>query len=157
MQLQSLRLNKLGISSFMADTENFIGSWKLVSFHNIDSDNNVNYPFGKEAKGMIYYHDSGHMGVNIMSEGRKNFESGDMFVATPEEMQTAIRYISYSGKFRVEGDKVIHQIEVSFFPNWVGAEQERFYEFKESQLTLSTRPMKFGGKKVVSKLLWEKL
>lgn len=139
----------------MATRQDFVGAWKLISFHNKDEDGNLSYPFGKDAKGMIYYDRSGYMGVNIMPEGRVKFQSGDMFIATKDEIESAIKYISYAGKYTVKEDKVVHQIEVSLFPNWVGVDQERFYKFVGNRLVLSTRPMKFNGKKVVSELVWE--
>lgn len=141
----------------MASAEDFFGAWRLVSFQNESEDGRVEHPFGKSPSGMIYYDRSGHMGVNIMAEDRKNFSSGDMFVATEDEMKTAVKYISYSGRFTVAEDKVVHSIEVSFFPNWVGVDQERFYTIDGSRLVLSTRPMRFDGRKVVSRLVWEKL
>lgn len=141
----------------MANSGSFLGTWRLISYMNEDEEGNESYPFGKNARGMIYYDPAGYMGVNIMSEGRKNFSSGDMFEATDEEVKTALKYIAYSGRFRVLEDRVIHQIEVSFFPNWVGADQERFYSFEGNKLILSTRPMRFNGKKVVSRLVWEKM
>ncbi len=141
----------------MAEKKDFIGAWRLVSFQNEDESGSINYPFGQEPKGMIYYDSSGHMGVNIMPEGRKPFASGDMFMATAEESQDAIRYIAYSGRYDVLEDKVIHRLEISLFPNWIGKDQERFYKIEGSRLTLSTRPMNFNGKKVVSKLVWEKI
>lgn len=140
----------------MATSKDFAGSWNLVSYHNESDDGTVNQPFGKKPKGMIYYDSTGHMGVNLMPEGRKQFTSGDMFRATEEEAMDAIRYISYSGSYEVLEDRVIHRIEVSLFPNWIGKNQERFFEIEGDLLTLSTKPMNFDGKKVVSRLVWKR-
>lgn len=141
----------------MTDREDFAGMWKLISYRNEGEDGTVNYPFGQNPKGMIYYDRTGHMGVNIMPEGRTKFKSGDMFNATESEMKDAIRYIGYSGKFEIRGNSVIHKIEVSLFPNWEGRDQERFYSLEGNRLTLSTKPMKFEGKQVISRLVWERI
>ena len=139
----------------MTGNVDFEGTWELISFRNEGEDGSVNYPFGKNPRGMIWYDRNGYMGVNIMPEERLKFESGDMFVATERELRDAIRYIAYSGKFEVKENKVIHKIEVALFPNWVGRDQERFYKIDGNRLTLTTKPMKFEGKQVISRLVWE--
>ena len=44
-----------------------------------------------------------------------------------------------------KGETVIHHVELSLFPNWVGVDQERLVEVMENRLTLSTRPILLGG------------
>ena len=86
------------------------------------------------------------MGVSFMKEGRTEFASGDIRGGTVDEKIEAFNgYISYSGKFEIQGDKVIHVIEVSLFPNWIGERQERFYSFDDDILTLSTPLQLVGG------------
>jgi len=49
--------------------------------------------------------------------------------ATAEEkVAAAITYFSYCGRYQVTDDRVIHLMEVSFYPNWIGQKQERFYK-----------------------------
>jgi len=98
------------------------------------------------------------MGVSFMKEGRTAFASGDIRGGTVDEKIEAFNgYISYSGRFEVKGDKVIHVIEVSLFPNWIGESQERFYSFDEDTLTLSTPLQLVGGMMLSSHLVWEKV
>ena len=65
-------------------------------------------------------------------------------------------YVSYCGRYEVNGDKVIHHIEVSLFPNWVGVRQERMYELDGDRLTLSTPLMLVGGRRLSTHLIWER-
>ena len=53
------------------------------------------------------------------------------------------------------GDTVIHRVELSLFPNWVGVAQERLVEVKGNRLTLSTRPILLGGVRQTAHLIWE--
>jgi hypothetical protein len=34
--------------------------------------------------------------------------------------------VAYAGRYSFLGDHVIHHVELSLFPNWVGSDQERF-------------------------------
>ena len=66
-------------------------------------------------------------------------------------------YISYCGKYEVTEDRVIHHVEVSFYPNWIGKDQVRFYKFEGDRLILSTPPMILGGKQQSGYLIWERM
>jgi Lipocalin-like domain len=44
------------------------------------------------------------------------------------------------------GDTVLHHVELSLFPNWVGVTQERLVKISGDQLTLSTRPLLLQGR-----------
>ena len=59
--------------------------------------------------------------------------------------------------FNEEEGTVTHHLEGSLFPNWVGTDLKRFFEFSGNQLKLSTLPMPMGGQQVTGVLLWERL
>ncbi len=48
-------------------------------------------------------------------------------------------------------------VEVSFFPNWVGHDQERFFEFSGNRLALSTPPVLIEGRQQRAYLIWERI
>jgi len=52
---------------------------------------------------------------------------------------------------------VVHRIEVSLFPNWVGESQERAYRLEGDRLTLSTPLMLVGGRRLSTHLVWERV
>jgi hypothetical protein len=81
-----------------------------------------------------------------------------MISGTTEEKLKAIEtYIHYCGPYEVKGDKVIHHVEVSLFPNWVGTDQMRFFEFSGNRLTLSTPPFERGGIQHSAVMIWERV
>ncbi len=47
-------------------------------------------------------------------------------------------------------------MEASFFPNWAGVDQERFYRFDGNRLTLSAASMLANGKSQSVHLIWDK-
>ena len=54
---------------------------------------------------------------------------------TDEERVEAHRSIfgAYAGRYTVEGNKVIHHIEASWRPEWIGTEQTRFFEINDKE------------------------
>lgn len=133
-----------------------VGTWRLVSWENRSTDA-ITYPFGQNAVGYIMYNDEGYMFVAIMTTNRPQFTSGDILGGSLEEKVAAAEtYISYCGTYEIQRDRVIHHIEVSSFPNWVGVDQERIFELKGNRLVLSTPPLLLGGKLQTAHLIWER-
>jgi hypothetical protein len=124
-----------------------IGTWRLVSWENRSVvDGEVSYPLGKDAVGYIMYGQDGYMSVAIMRPDRAKFAAEDLFGGGAEERaQAAGTYVSYCGRYEFRGDTVIHRIELSLFPNWIGVEQERLVEVTGNRLILSTRPISLGA------------
>jgi hypothetical protein len=97
------------------------------------------------------------MSVAFMRANRPRFATGDILGGTTEEKVAAAEsYVSYCGKYEIQGDKVIHHIEVSFFPNWIGVDQERIFGFDGDRLSLSTPPLLVGGAQQSAYLIWER-
>jgi hypothetical protein len=133
-----------------------IGTWKLLSWENrsVDEDGPITYPLSEDATGYIMYSQDGYMFVAIMSPHRLKFAGGDLLSGTPEEeAQAEETFLSYGGRYELGEDRVIHQIELSSFPNWVGVDQERLMELRENRLTLSTHPILMQGKQQSAHLI----
>ncbi|MGD0328815.1 MAG: lipocalin-like domain-containing protein [Nitrososphaeria archaeon] len=137
--------------------EKFIGTWKLVSYK-LELGDKVSYPFGEDAIGYIIYNPDGYMAAFLAPKRRIKFGSADMMGGTADEkIAAADTFISYCGSFEVSEDLVVHRVEASFFPNWVGSRQERFYKFEGDRLTLSTAPMLVYSKMQSAHLIWERV
>jgi hypothetical protein len=134
-----------------------IGTWSLVSWENRSVvDGGVSYPLGKDAVGYIMYGQDGYMSVAIMRPDRAEFAAGDLLSGSAQERaHAADTYVSYCGRYEFRGDTVVHRVELSLFPNWVGVEQERIVEVAGNRLTLSTRPILLGGAQRTAHLIWE--
>ena len=137
--------------------DQIVGAWRLVSFELRNASGQVTYPFDPDARGYIMYTSEGFMSVAFMSADRPKFHSEDPQGGSPEEKALATdTYFSYCGRYEIKGDKVIHKIEISLFPNWVGADQERTFEFDGNRLTLSTSPFLVQGLQQTAHLVWER-
>jgi hypothetical protein len=85
------------------------------------------------------------------------FAAEDLFGGSSGERALAAEtYVSYCGTYEFSGSTVIHRVELSLFPNWVGVEQERLVEFVGDRLVLSTRPILLGGMQRIARLTWER-
>ena len=104
------------------------------------------------------YNQDGYMFVAIMGSNRLKFAAEDLLSGTKEEeAQAEETYVSYCGRYEFHGDTVVHYVELSLFPNWVGADQERLVEVRGNRLTLSTRPLLLGGILQSAHLIWERV
>ena len=136
-----------------------IGTWRLLSWENTSvDDRQVSYPLGKDATGYIMYNEDGYMFVAIMAPHRLRFAADDLLSATKEEeAQAKETYVSYCGRYDFLGDTVVHHVEMSLFPNWIGVDQERLVDLGGSRLTLSTRPLLLRGIQQTAHLIWERV
>ena len=124
-----------------------IGTWRLIVWENRSVDGQISYPLGKDAMGYIMYNQDGYMSVAIMRPGRAPVTAGDLLGGSPaEKAHAAETYVSYCGQYTYRGGVVIHHVQLSLFPNWVGVDQERLVELAGNRLIFSTRPLSLGGR-----------
>jgi hypothetical protein len=136
-----------------------VGSWKLISFHSQDSSGRIAYPFGRDAQGRLIYEPDGRMAVQLMNPNRPGFVSDDPLVTSETEVRTAFGgYTAYYGTYSVDPEKqtIVHHIEASLLPNWVGTDQQRHFEFNGQHLTLKG-PLRLGGVQGTVSLVWKRL
>jgi hypothetical protein len=136
----------------------FVGTWKLKSYEVRWASDKVTYPFGEKPEGRLTYSENGFVSVNIMATKRRNFEARELKMGTPEEKVAAAEtYISYSGRYDIEGDKINHHVEVCLFPNWVGKDQVRIFDLNEDTLALKTIPDPRDEQGRQGYLIWERI
>jgi len=140
--------------------ERLVGSWKLVSYEvRSDDGRRVIYPLGKDAKGYILYTPDGYMSAQIMQLDRPLYHAADPGRGTDEESAQAARgYLAYSGPYHVEDESVVvHEAEVSLFPNWVEETLSRKAVLNGRRLELSTTaPVPVGDEQLTAVLVWER-
>ena len=138
--------------------ESVVGSWRLVSWIEVETESKAAHaPFGDSPMGVITYTSDGHMSLIIADPKRKPATG-----PKANETEAADLYrtmVAYSGAYSVDGNKVTHNIEVSWNQAWNGTSQQRFIEVKDSQLTIKTPPIisPVSGKESIHTLVWEKI
>ena len=123
-----------------------VGAWRLVSWENQAADGRVTYPMGTDALGYLLYTADRRFSVMISRAGRPGFAVADLLGGTMQEQAQAVEgVVAYAGRYSFHGDRVVHHVELSLFPNWVGTDQERSVERTGDRLTLSASPLLLGG------------
>jgi len=139
------------------DRTRWFGTWKLESMELRNPRGVTTYPYGRSPKGYIMYLAPDRMAVAFGTGDRKPFAVADMLGGTDQEKGDAFNsFVSYCGTFEVGEKSVLHRIDVSLFPNWVGTSQERFYQFEGNALRLSSRPFPINGEHQTAHLVWRK-
>jgi hypothetical protein len=140
-------------------TDALVGNWRLVSFESRTAGGELRYPLGVTPVGQLLYDATGHMSAQLMDPERPRFAGGDLTRGSEAEMRAAVRgYIAYYGTYTFDLPRglVTHHVEGALFPNWVGSDQVRHVQLESDRLTLTTPPMRVGGKEVTTVLVWER-
>jgi hypothetical protein len=136
----------------------FVGTWTLKSYEVRWASGKVTYPFGERPEGRLTYTGNGFVAVNIMASNRRSFEARELKLGTLEEKVAAAEtYISYSGRYDLDGDKIRHHVDVCLFPNWVGKDQVRIYDLQGDKLALKTIPDPRDEQGRQGYLIWERV
>ena len=144
----------LSSSAFADVKDQIVGTWKLVSVMYEDQQTKELTPvLGQNPKGSQIATPEGRWLALVTAEGRK-------VPQTDEERAQALRsMISYSGRYRVEDNKVITKVEIAWNESWVGGEQVRFVRFEGDKLHIESPPMphpNVGGRVVRVIVTWER-
>ncbi len=139
-------------------SDEFIGVWNLISFERRTAAGEVTYPMGGKPVGRLTYDAVGRMSAQIMRPDRPKFQSASSGRGSAEEKIAAFDgFIAYYGTYVVneKDHSVIHHVEASLYPNWVGSDQRRLYEFSDGKLILRAINGS-GGPGTESRLVWER-
>lgn len=131
-----------------------IGAWLLRSWQMVDENGNKSFPFEREVKGTLIYSENGYMSANILSMSRKiKIDEG---ISEKSILAGKGVYLSYSGRYTLFGDKVIHHVMVSSIREWVGSEQERYFRLEANKLIIDSKTQSKNGQTGYHQLVWEK-
>jgi len=132
-----------------------VGTWRLRSFELRSTDGKVSYPFGEEVRGYLFYNSDGFMSAAFENAKRTTSRSSDL-----AEAAVAVNYdqfMAYSGPYEVEGDRILHRVEVSSLDVWTGTLQERWFKLDGDRLTLLTSPLSVGSDAPTGYLVWDRV
>jgi hypothetical protein len=140
--------------------EQFVGAWRLLSYETTRPDGTVTLPLGEEPIGLAVFTADGFVSAHLMRRDRPRFESGEHTRGTPAEVAAAFRdCVAYFGKCEIDESTrtLATRVEGSLFPNWIGGEQVRSYEFRDGKLVLMPPDVHLAsGQSVSIRLTWER-
>ena len=135
----------------------FVGTWKLVAFEG-------QLVPKRSWAGLLIYDTTGHMAAQLLPLDRPKFASGNRLQGTLEEIKAAFDgYFADFGPYEVNEAEgvVIHHVKGSIFPNDVGRDNIRYYEFSGDQLIFIPTNMVDGKltpkSSATVRLTWERV
>lgn len=147
----------IGSPSSAESNPGLLGTWRLVSaVATTASGERDTHPYGSKPTGLLTYMADGRMTAMIAYDGRPAL-SGDRVSAPPAERAAAYAtFFAYAGRYKVDGDRVTHHVEIASVPNWVGTDLVRVMAVRGNRLTLSTPALSVGGRSQSTELVWER-
>jgi Lipocalin-like domain len=136
-----------------------VGTWRLRTWISEAADG-IEHPFGEEPQGILVYTSGGTMITTIGRAGRPPIDGRDVLAGPAgQRLDAMATFIAYSGRFRIDGADVVHDVTMSLYPNWIGTTQRRHVALSAngSTLTLSADPFLAGGRLGTHRLTWERV
>jgi hypothetical protein len=131
------------------------GTWRMVSFYTEDVETKVrNNLYGERPNGVIGFTPQGRFFAVVTTKDR-------MAPKAVEEQAAAFRTtIAYSGKYRLEEDRFITNVDVAWNEAWVGTEQVRYWRLDgDARLHVQSAPIpnpNDPNKKAIAILIFER-
>jgi len=137
-------------------TNTIAGVWKLIKYTRRYLDTgDVRSDMLPQA--YILYTPGGYM-MSITVEENRRPPAGE--VLTDDERVRLFKSIisAYSGTYTIDGDTVIHDVELSWNEAWTGTRQVRRFAVSGDELTIETTPRTAGTdtRQFINTLTWER-
>ena len=140
------------LSSWAAEPS-LVGNWKMVSYLTEElATGEKTALLGEHPKGYLIYTPEGRMMALSVHETRSPPKTDEDRINLHKNM------VAYSGRYTVEGNKVVHHIDISWNQSWTGTDQVRFFKLEGNTLTIKTAPTKnpITGMESTSVVVWER-
>lgn len=123
-----------------------VGAWRLREWTASGSDGTTSEPFGPQPSGLLVYGADGTM-ITVITP------SSDLDVDG-----SAGRCFAYAGRYELAAGGIVHIVEISCRPDWVGTRQVRTLDLDESgtSLILMSGPLDIDGAGRIHRLVWER-
>lgn len=141
----------------MTNAQRIVGHWQLLSFKEQRPDGSWADALGPNPKGSISYWPDGRMQVLIGAADRPRFRGEWDAIPAADKALCLDRMVAYAGRYSVDGDQVLHHVEVCWIPNWEGRDLVRTASFPaQDRVLLRTPPTVGGRERALQEVLWER-
>lgn len=132
--------------------EDIIGTWRAAGHEIVAADGSVSHPFGPGPHhGQLIYHPNGSVSVLVIRTDPTRLAAGS---PATDRAAALDRCVCYVGRWEIEGNRVVHNIEVSLNPAWVGTAQQREATLEGNRLVLSPPADATGAR---ARITWERV
>ncbi|MBI1397675.1 MAG: hypothetical protein GC151_17020 [Betaproteobacteria bacterium] len=113
--------------------------------------------FGPDPKGFMSYDLAGRLMVIVVRGSRIRPESS--LPTDAEKLALFDSMFAYAGTYRVEPDRIVHELDTSWNELWSGSRQTRFYSWDGKRLVYTSPPTvdPLDGQECVYTITWEKI
>lgn len=138
-----------------------VGSWRLISSEaSTVHDGEIETIVTQHPEGYIMFTPWGRM-MTVCVSGPGDKRKLPMPTCQEDFSDLWKRMLAYTGTYRIEGDEVITNVEVSWYPHWAGTEQRRRFTLEGDTLTIVTIPQVMGTghraqSMVTCKVVWQR-
>jgi hypothetical protein len=131
-----------------------VGAWRLEAAYFVAQDTGDRLDLlGTEPLGYVVFAANSRMIVLLTAGGRTP-------TASSSEMATLFKsMIAYTGRWSIDGEKIVTHVDGAWDPSWVGTEQARYYTFDGRTLSVRTAPLDhpaFPGQKAIGYVDWQR-
>ena len=104
----------------MGLADRIVGTWELVSYKVEDKETGkLVDAMGDTPRGRVIFTKDGWVAFNLEGSDRKT-------AATDAERAALLKtLVAYIGRYRIEGDQWVTDVQTAWIPEWVGTEQRR--------------------------------
>ena len=153
----ALAILLVGSPVIASDVEQqLLGVWKLESLYTESrATGEKKMTYGEKPNGYAILTPEKRVIWIVTAEGRKKPVSDEDRIAAFRSM------IAYTGVYRIEADKFVTKVDVSWNEAWTGTEQARFFKIGGDTMTLTTpwlpEPNTPGNPEVRFVVVWSKV
>jgi hypothetical protein len=136
-----------------------VGSWQLVRWSIEYPDGRpATLPFGDDAVGLIVYAHDGWMTATMCRRARAGLSAPTAARASIESKARAFdEYLTYGGRWHIDGDAVVHDVLVSMNPTLIGVPQRRVARLAGATLELSAEETDAAaGRSRLHRIAWRR-
>lgn len=142
----------------MSEANRLHGIWRLVSFLEQQPDGSWAPALDEGTHGTISYWPQGRMQVVMGSTDRPRLRGDWNEVPAEQKARCLDRMVAYGGNYTIEGERVLHHVDVCWIPNWEGRDLVRRMSFPAAhQLLLETVPDTTPRPRPAQRVLWERV
>jgi hypothetical protein len=137
--------------------QQLLGGWRLVRWSiEYGAGRDPDTPFGETAGGLLLYGADGWMTATMHEHPRTPLSHPSARLASIESRAAATaEYLTYGGRWRIDGTAVIHEIAFALNPVLIGTTQRREAELRDGLLHLVAKET-IGGRERLHRIVWRR-
>lgn len=135
------------------------GSYSLLSVDNLLANGSRIHLYGEHPHGILIMNNKGNYSLQIVSEDRPKFASGDKSKGTDEENKLAIQGCNaHFGTYTIDAERhtITFYIRHASFPNWEDTKQVRPFEL-DGKIFRYSVPAPTTGGSVTGEVVWKRM